>query len=162
MGPAPIFRTNPCEFVTDGMHAAIVVYVDPNGAADFDRERGRDPLNAEEVVGLGDAAFSHGLASLHVRAGAGYFVLATQHGAGRDGIADLEGLARAALARTSGDASAASESWQGAARVLWRRPCEPSDSTASGDDRVDRCGAAARPMRLCDVCSDHDPAQRPG
>ena len=96
-GPPRIFRTNPCEFVTDGMHASITVYVDPDGAADFAAERDTDPVNTEPIEGIGDEAFAHALASLHVRAGDGYFVLSTQHGAGWEGIEDLQDLARAAL-----------------------------------------------------------------
>jgi hypothetical protein len=93
----PIFTANPCEYVTDGMHASIVIYVDPHGAPDFVDQRDRDPVNTETIDGVGDEAFAHGLASLHVRVGDGYFVLGTQHGAGWPGIRDLEQLARTAL-----------------------------------------------------------------
>jgi hypothetical protein len=94
----PIVTANPCEYVTDGPHASIVVYVDPQGATDFADQRERDPINTVIIDGVGDAAYVHGLASLHVRVGDGYFILASQHGVGEPGIHDLEEIARAALA----------------------------------------------------------------
>jgi hypothetical protein len=93
-----IFAANPCEYVTDGTHASIVVHVDPHGGPDFEDQRERDPVNTEAIEGVGDRAYAHGLASLHVRVDDGYFIVATQHGAGWPGIHDLEELARAALA----------------------------------------------------------------
>ena len=93
-----IFTANPCEYVLDSMYASITVYVDPHGAGDFSDQRERDPINTETIEDVGDEAYAHGLASLHVRVGDGYFVLATQHGASWPAIHDLEELARAALA----------------------------------------------------------------
>lgn len=98
-GVPKVFQENPCDYVTDGRHGSITVFVDPEGGEDFADERARDPRNTEDIDGVGDAAFAHGLASLHVRVGDGYFVLTTQHGAGWDGIADLEALALAAISR---------------------------------------------------------------
>jgi hypothetical protein len=92
-----IFLTNPCEYVTVGRHASIVVYADPEGGSDFGRERDRDPINTDRIEGIGDEAFAQGLASLHVLVGDGCFVLVTQHGAGWPGIRDLKELAIAAL-----------------------------------------------------------------
>jgi hypothetical protein len=88
---------NPCEYVTDGKHASITVYVDPHGAADFARDRDRDPRNTVTIAGLGDEAFSLGLSALYVRVGDGYFWLASQHGAGWPGLRDLKELARTAI-----------------------------------------------------------------
>ena len=104
-GPIPDWRKrlatdrdpNPCEYVTDGEHGSIAVYVDPHGAADFTRMRDKDPVNSEAIDGLGDEAFVFGLAVLYVRVAGGYFAMKTQHGAGWPGVRDLEDLARAAL-----------------------------------------------------------------
>ena len=87
----------PCEYVTDGQHEAISVYVHPHDASDFTRLRDEDPRNTDTIEGVGDDAYAHGLASLTVRVGDGYFVLVTQHGAGWAGIRDLKKLALAAL-----------------------------------------------------------------
>lgn len=91
--------SNPCEYVTDGKHTSITLYVYPHGAADFALYRDRDPPNTEAIAGLGDEAFTFGRASLYVRIGDGYFVLTTQHGAGLPGVRDLQRLARSALDR---------------------------------------------------------------
>jgi hypothetical protein len=88
---------NPCEYVTEGRHGSIVVSVNPDGAAMFDRLRERDPINSVPIDGVGDEAYAHGLSSLLVRVGGGYFEIGTQHGAGRAGVRDLIALARAAL-----------------------------------------------------------------
>lgn len=89
--------SNPCEYVTEGRHGSIVVYVDTHGAAEFARQRDRDPVNTVAIEKVGDEAFVHALASLWVRVGDGYFVLGTQHGAGWPGVRDLQDLALAAL-----------------------------------------------------------------
>ena len=88
---------NPCEYVTDGQHGSIVVSVHPDGAAEFTRQRDRDPVNTVAIEGVGDESFAHALASLSVRVGDGYFVLSTQLGAGWPGVRDLQDLALAAL-----------------------------------------------------------------
>lgn len=93
---------NPCEYVTDGKHTSITLYVYPNGAADFALYRDRDPPNTEAIAGLGDEAFTLGRASLYVRVADGYFVLTTQHGAGLACVRDLQRLARSALDRLDG------------------------------------------------------------
>jgi hypothetical protein len=49
-----IFAANPCEYVTDGTHASIVVHVDPHGGPDFEDQRERDPVNTEAIEGVGD------------------------------------------------------------------------------------------------------------
>ena len=90
---------NPCEYVTGGRHESILVFVEPHGAGAFDEWQERDPQNTVAIDGVGDEAFAHALASLYVRVQDSYFMLSTQHGAGRPGIRDLKRLARAALDR---------------------------------------------------------------
>ena len=93
----PADGPNPCEYVVGGKHASIAVFVVPGGAAEFYRERQRDPVNTDAIEGVGDDAFASGLAVLNVLAEGQYVAFATQHGAGWDGIEDLKRLAHAAL-----------------------------------------------------------------
>lgn len=88
---------NPCEYVTGGRHESILVFVEPHGGRAFDERRDRDPRNTVMIDGVGDEAFAHALVSLYVRVGDSYFMLSTQHGAGRTGIRDLKRLALEAL-----------------------------------------------------------------
>jgi hypothetical protein len=111
VGGGPVIRTglvpdermhdpagpNPCEYVTGGRHESILVFVEPHGAGAFDEWREGDQRNTVMIDGVGDEAFAHALASLYVRVGDTYFVLSTQHGAGRTGIRDLKRLALEAL-----------------------------------------------------------------
>lgn len=83
----------PCDHVTDGRHASIGVVVFPDGAADFTEERDEDPRNTIRIAGIGDEAFATAMNAVYVRVDGGYFVLATQLGAGRAGVQDLRALA---------------------------------------------------------------------
>lgn len=93
--PPPL--PNPCEYLMGGKHTSIHVWVVRGGAEDFDSQQERDPINSEVVDGIGDGAYTHGLGSLYVRVGDGFFFLVSQTGAGRRGVADLKELAVAAL-----------------------------------------------------------------
>ena len=89
--------SNPCQYETDDEHTSLDVLVRPDDVDDFIRVRDGDPANVVMLPGLGDEAFSTGLASVWVRVGSGHFVISSQHGAGREGVSELKALARLAL-----------------------------------------------------------------
>jgi hypothetical protein len=93
MGPQ--FPT--CRYHTGGKDRSISVSVDPDGAATFAQYRDRDPANNLAVENIGDEAFVHGLATLWVRVGDGFFTVTTQHDAGPSGVKTLKQLAADAL-----------------------------------------------------------------
>jgi hypothetical protein len=86
-----------CAYKTNGKDGSIRVSVDPHGAATFAQYRDRDPANNLAVEDIGDEAFVHGLATLWVRIGDGYFAVSTQLGAGQPGVKTLKQLALDAI-----------------------------------------------------------------
>lgn len=86
-----------CEYEMDGRYLTVVVAVEPSNASAFARVRDRDPRNNDPIQALGEEAFSSGLGSVWVRAGAGYFVVGVQRRPGREAVRDLRQLAAAGL-----------------------------------------------------------------